>query len=63
MKKRTNYYNDLSVDYSQPGLVSNQLTIKLLGDAESYISQCEKNLPQITPEYSLAQIEQENKDW
>lgn len=63
MKKRTNYYNNLSADYSQPRVVSNRLAVKLLRDAESYISLCEKNLPQITLEYGLAQIEQENKDW
>jgi hypothetical protein len=63
MTKQTNYYNDLSADYSQPGLVSNELALKLLGDAESYISLNEENLPKISPEYTLAQIKQENKDW
>ena len=63
MTKQTNYYNNLSADYSQPGLVSNELAVKLLGDAESYIFLREENLPEITPEYSLTQIEQENKEW
>ena len=63
MTKQTNYYNNLSADYSHPGLVSNELAVKLLGDAESYIFLREENLPEITPEYSLTQIEQENKEW
>ncbi|MBW4568768.1 MAG: hypothetical protein KME31_12300 [Tolypothrix carrinoi HA7290-LM1] len=63
MTKRTNYYNDLSGDYSKPGLVSNEQAVELLRDAETYISQREEKLPEITPEYTLAQIEQENKDW
>lgn len=63
MTKQTNYYNNLSADYSQPGLVYNELAVKLLGDAKSFISLCEENLPEITPEYGLAHIEQENKQW
>jgi hypothetical protein len=63
MTKRTNYYSDLSADYSKPVLVANELAVKLLRDAETYISLREENLPETTPEYSLAQIEQENKDW
>ena len=63
MTKLTNYYNDLSADYSKPELVSNEHSVKLLRDAETYISLREETLPEITSQYSLAQIEQENKDW
>lgn len=37
MTKRTNSYTELSADYSKPGLVSNELVVKLLQDAETYI--------------------------
>lgn len=63
MLKRTNYYKDLSADYSKPGLVDNDLADKMIEDAEKYISLPEEKLPEITPEYSLAQIEKENRDW
>lgn len=63
MAKRTNYYKELSADYSKPGLVSNELASKLINDAEEYISLAEKKLPEITSKYSLAQIEKENRDW
>lgn len=63
MTKRTNYYKELSADYSKPRLVSTSLVAKLLNDAESYISLREETLPEINWEYSLVQIEQENKEW
>ncbi len=63
MTKQTNYYNNLSADYSKPGLVSNEQAVELLRDAETYISLREETLPEITPKYNLAQIEQENKHW
>lgn len=63
MKRRTNYYKDLSADYSKPGLVGSELASKLIKDAEAYISLREETLPEITPEYSLEQIEKENKEW
>ncbi|MBD2344337.1 hypothetical protein [Anabaena subtropica] len=63
MTKQTNYYNDLLVDYSKPELVSNELAVKLLRDAETYISLRNDTLPEITIEYSLEQVEQENKHW
>ncbi|MBO3459420.1 hypothetical protein G7B40_002655 [Aetokthonos hydrillicola Thurmond2011] len=63
MTRLTNYYNELCADYSKPGLVSDEQVVKLLNDAEIYISQQEQNLPEITSEYSTEQIQQENKDW
>lgn len=61
--KRRNYYEELSADYSKPGLVSEEIAEKLLQDAETYISLCEETLPEITAEYNLSQIEKENRDW
>jgi hypothetical protein len=63
MTRQRNYYNELSADYSKPGLISNELAVRLLINGEIYISLREETLPEITPEYSLEQIEQENKDW
>ncbi|GAB1540510.1 hypothetical protein NUACC21_31790 [Scytonema sp. NUACC21] len=63
MTKRTSYYSDLSADYSIPERVSNELAVKLLRDGETYISRREYILPEITPDYNLSQIEQENKEW
>ncbi|OWY67101.1 hypothetical protein B7486_33130 [cyanobacterium TDX16] len=61
--RRFNYYRDLLTDYSKPDLISNELAVKLLNDAEAYISLREEAFPQITKNYSLVQIERENKDW
>jgi hypothetical protein len=62
-KKRTNYYKDLSADYSKPGLVSEELKAQLISDASAYIALKEPTLPQIGDNYTAAQIEQENKAW
>jgi hypothetical protein len=48
MRQRTNYYEDLSADYSKPEPVSYELVIQLLNDAETYISLREETLPEIT---------------
>jgi hypothetical protein len=63
MKPRVNYYQNLSANYSQPGLVSPELASKLIWEAEKFLSLKENHLPAITPDYSLEQIEQENKAW
>jgi hypothetical protein len=63
MTMRTNYYEGFSANYSKPGLISNKLSEKLIKEAEDYISLREEKLPEITSEYTLAQIEKENKDW
>ncbi|MFB2922007.1 EthD domain-containing protein [Aerosakkonema funiforme] len=62
-KKRINYYKDLSADYSRPGLVTPYVAQKLIEDAEKIVAMKEKTLPEIGPNYTLAQIEKENKDW
>ncbi|HEY9797886.1 MAG TPA: hypothetical protein V6D30_19805 [Leptolyngbyaceae cyanobacterium] len=63
MGKRTNYYKNLSADYSIPGLVSDDLKKKLIQEAEDIIKLKEPTLPPINPTYTLEQIEKENKDW
>ena len=63
LKKRQNYYKDLAADYSRPGLVSSYVAKKLIEDAERYVAMKERTLPEINSNYTLEQIEQENKDW
>lgn len=63
MKKRINYYKGLSADYSKPGIVADELQKKLISEAEKYITLQQAILPEITPEYNLKQVEDENKDW
>jgi hypothetical protein len=60
---RINYYAELAADYSRPGLVSSEMSKKLIALAEKFISMKEARLPRISPEYSLEQIEAENKEW
>ncbi|MEH2406057.1 EthD domain-containing protein [Nostoc sp.] len=61
--KRTNYYTDLSADYSRPGLVTSYVAKKLIEDAEKIVAMKERTLPQISSSYTLEQIEKENKEW
>ena len=63
IKKRTNFYQDLAADYSRPGLVTAYVAKKLIEDAEKFAAMKEPTLPEISPSYTLQQIEQENKDW
>jgi hypothetical protein len=63
MKKRTNYYQDLEADYSRVGLISSDLAKKLIDKAEKIVAIKEKTLPQIKSNYTLEQIERENKEW
>ncbi|MDZ8225122.1 EthD domain-containing protein [Nostoc sp. ChiVER01] len=62
-QKRINYYKDLAADYSRPGLVSTYVAKKLIEDAERFVAKKERTLPQIGVDYTLEQIEQENKEW
>ena len=52
MRKRVNYYKDLSADYSKPQRVAPDLAKKLIADAEKYIAMKEKTLPAIGPDYT-----------
>ena len=62
-KTRQNFYKDLSADYSRPGLVSSYQAKNLIEEAERYVAMKERTLPQISADYTIEQIEQENKDW
>jgi hypothetical protein len=63
MKKRANYYQELSADYSKPTPVSAAVSNQLLSDAAKYIAMKEPVLPAIGPGYTPQQIEAENKVW
>jgi hypothetical protein len=63
MKKRTNYYSDLTADYSTIDPVPADVAAKLLEDSARYIAMKESALPAVGPDYTLQQIEAENKAW
>lgn len=63
MKKRLNYYKDLAADYSRPGLVSEELKRKLIQSGETIVAMKETHLPEIASDYTLENIEEENKEW
>jgi hypothetical protein len=63
MKKRTNYYKDLTADYSTIDPVPADVAAKLLEDSARYIAMKEPALPAVGPDYTLQQIEAENKAW
>ena len=62
MGAKTNYYKDLSADYSKPRLIEDKLKSSLIQAAEEFIAMKEDVLPKVG-EYAIEQIEQENKDW
>lgn len=63
MGERVNYYAQLSADYSKPGLVSTERQSELIAEAEHFIRLKEDVLPAIDPDYTLEQIERENRAW
>ncbi|HAZ44062.1 MAG TPA: hypothetical protein DDW76_23415 [Cyanobacteria bacterium UBA11369] len=63
MKKRVNYYQNLSADYSRPGLISEDMQAKLIQLAEELITKKQPDLPSINSSYPAKTIEQENKEW
>ncbi|NEO31745.1 MAG: hypothetical protein F6K36_15170 [Symploca sp. SIO3C6] len=63
MAKRINYYQDLTADYSKPGLIPDELKGKLIARGEEMVAMKEETLPEINSDYTLEQIEQENKEW
>lgn len=63
MKKRTNYYKDLSADYSRPVKVSPEQAKEMIAQAEKILAMKEATLPEIGPDYTMEQIEKENKEW
>ena len=62
-KTRTNYYQDLSADYSTPVRVSAAVAQQMIDAAELFLTVKQDELPQIDDQYSLEQIEAENKAW
>lgn len=62
-KTRVNYYQDLVADYSRPGLVTKELAQQLIQQAEAIVDMKEEVLPPINSDYTIEQIEQENRDW
>lgn len=63
MSKRTNYYKNLSADYSRPDLVSAEMQLELIAFGEKIVAMKEAVLPEVDSNYTLAQIEQENREW
>ena len=63
MRQRINFYRELAADYSIPEPVPKHIGDKLIADAERFIAQTERSLPEISPQYTLDQIERENKEW
>lgn len=63
MKKRVNYYQNLSADYSRPGLIADDLKTKLIDLGEQLLTKKEAVLPKIDSNYTLEKIEQENQEW
>jgi hypothetical protein len=60
---RTNYYKDLSADYSTPEPVPKNRGDALIAQAVRIIALKEPTLPDVGPGYTLEQIERENKEW
>ncbi len=63
MRRRVNYYENLAADYSQPQPVPAELAARLLADAQRFNAMKAPTLPNVGPDYSLEQIERENKEW
>jgi hypothetical protein len=61
--KRVSYYEGLAADYSKPELVAPELAATFLRKSAAFIAMKEPFLPEITAQYSLQQIEAENKEW
>ena len=63
MRRRVNYYENLAADYSRPEPVPAGLAERFLADALRFIAMKAIALPSVGPEYSLEQVELENKEW
>ena len=62
-KKRINYYAELAADYSKPVRVSLEMANNLIAKAERFIELKQDTLPEIQADYTLEQMEKENKEW
>ena len=60
---RRNYYEGLAADYSRPGLVSDELKASLIKRSDEIGNLQEATLPEIGPDYTLEQIEKENREF
>ena len=60
---RQNYYKDLVADYSRPGLISEELQAKLIQRSKEIGELQEAELPAIGADYTLEQIEAENREF
>jgi hypothetical protein len=63
MTQRINYYKNLAADYSRPGLVSPAMRATLIEHGLAIVGMKESTLPAIGADYTLEQIEQENREW
>jgi hypothetical protein len=63
MTTRMNYYKGLAADYSKPEPVPVKLAAELIAAAEKFVAMKAEMLPPIGSDYSLEQIEKENREW
>jgi hypothetical protein len=63
MSERRNYYAGLAADFSRPEAVPRDLAAALIRQSEAFIAKKEPTLPDIGPDYSLPEIERENRAW
>lgn len=62
-RMRANYYQNLVADYSRPGQVTVDMARQLIEQAEAIVAMKKEILPSVSPDYTVKQIEQENRDW
>ncbi len=62
MAKR-NYYESMPADFSRPGLVSPDMQSKLIEKSKYFQTFIEPVMPPVGPDYTITQIEQENREW
>lgn len=60
---KTNCYENLSADYSRPGLVPAATRERLIADARRFVELKEAVLPAIDRSYPQETIERENREW
>jgi len=60
---RANYYQDLVADYSRPGQITVDMAQGLIEQAEAIVTMKQEILPPISLDYTVEQIEQENREW
>lgn len=60
---RGNYYQGLVADYSRPGQVAVDMAQQLIEQAEVIVAMKKEILPSISLDYTVEQIEQENREW